>query len=136
MWRKTGGDSIARIESRRDAGGRFPSIMFISCVGPLFITHSNTARGIGPPKSQEEALGMVGIASWGQGSGNVTVGAPLEMQPLGRHGILTEMPGREASREHDQEKGCIETAPVGNQSFRLYSTPIIFLGLWEVCSVR
>lgn len=61
--------------------------------------------------------------------------ASLEMQSLGGHGILTELPGREASMDHYQEKGCTKAAPLGNQSFRLYSTPVVFLELWEACSV-
>lgn len=61
--------------------------------------------------------------------------ASLEMQSLGGHGILTELPGREASMDRYQEKGCTKAAPLGNQSFRLYSTPVIFLKLWEACSV-
>lgn len=66
---KTGDDSTTRIKSRRDMGGRFPSIVFISCVGPLYITHSKAMRGIAPTQSQEEAP-----QGWGGGAPIVVAG--------------------------------------------------------------
>lgn len=76
-WRKPGDDSTARIKSRREAGGRFPSIAFISCVGPLYHTQQSNKRNRSPPKPGGSSPRMGGSHRWWLGLGDVMVAVPV-----------------------------------------------------------
>lgn len=84
------------------------------CLWSLSITHSEATlqqwEESHPPKARRNVCGDEGgsptLAAGVRWSDGSSVRASLEMQPPGGHGILAEPPGREASMDHYQEKGC------------------------------
>lgn len=113
------------LEETREAD--FPPLC-PSAVWVLSLSHTAKQREVlHPPKARRKLSrdegGPIVVAGVRRCDG-CSVSASLEMQSLGGHGILMEPPGREASMDHYQKKECTKTAPLGNQSFRLYSLSI------------
>lgn len=84
------------------------------CLWSLSITHSKATfqqqEESHPHEARRNLSGDDGgsptVAAGVWWCGGSSVHASLEMQSPGGHGILMEPPGREASMDHYQEKGC------------------------------